>query len=79
MIMGVINFPELGSFANRIEEEFDYFCRKHQHILLKRLFVFNFSFDALIPPPPGLSDDPDSLVIFPPGYYCYMNVYMAFF
>lgn len=71
MIMGLINYPELGEAADKIEEELDYFSRRHPNIILRRLFVFNFAFDVPVGmappvPPPGLKDDPNSLIIFPP-------------
>jgi hypothetical protein len=99
MVMGLINYPELGDTSEKIEEELDYYrrlaisffisfrfilihilliCfillqnRRHTNIILKRIFVFNFSFELSsvngLPclPPRGLHNDPSSLVIFPP-------------
>ena len=57
------------------------FERKHQHVILKRMFVFNYAFDdpittslssssSLTPPPKrplkSYINDPNSLIIFPP-------------
>eukprot|EP01038_Epipyxis_sp_PR26KG_P004766 gene4766-6686_t len=70
MVMGLINYPELGEMADKIEEELDYFTRRHPNVVLRRLFVFNFSFDTVSEPPRGLSNDSNSMVIFPPEGNC---------
>ena len=82
IIMGLINYPELTenvesgkSIKNVVEEDLDYYSRRHPHILLKRLFVFNYKFDM---PSSHLStssslkifDDPAAVVIFPPEGNC---------
>lgn len=51
------------------------FFRRHPSIILRRVFVFNYTFDVIpgsIPaaPPKSLSDDPNSMVIFPPEGIC---------
>jgi hypothetical protein len=56
--------------------------RRHPHIILKRLFVFNFSFDLVLGktcvPPKGLSEDPNnSLIIFPPEGFCEGGISMV--
>jgi hypothetical protein len=70
MVMGLINYPELGESITRIDEELRDFTRRHPYIILKRIFVFNYPFDSTAPPPSPPNDDPDSLNIFPPDGEC---------
>ena len=45
MIMGIINYPELGANpAEKIQQELDYFTRRHPYVVLRRLFLFNYAF-----------------------------------
>jgi hypothetical protein len=71
MVMGLINFPEIIVNPKMVSEEIEHFNRRYAHIGLKRIFVFNYNFDAQ----PALSlkpfkQDPDSLNIFPPEGDC---------
>eukprot|EP01041_Mallomonas_annulata_P002057 gene2057-4019_t len=69
--IGLINYPELGNSASRIEDDLEFFCRRFPNVILRRLFVFNFSFDEGIGAMPVISKgDPSSLVIFPPEMEC---------
>ncbi|KAJ1415677.1 hypothetical protein B484DRAFT_158849, partial [Ochromonadaceae sp. CCMP2298] len=88
VIMGLINYPELVASGNKVnvDEEMDFFARRHPHALLRRHFVFNYSFDDHIPaavamrrleehrqqlpPLQRTIKDQDSLVIFPPDGNC---------
>jgi hypothetical protein len=79
MIIGLINFPELGEESvensNYINDELDKISNFYPSIIIKRFFIFNFSFDLNINDkipsiPVGTRGDPDSVVIFPPdGIY----------
>ena len=66
VIIGLINFPELGDV--NIEKELARYANKYPHIIIKRVFVFNYSFEdtasITIPQCPTL--DPGTLEIFPP-------------
>ena len=73
MIMGLINYPELGKYADKVTEELDYFNRRHPSILLRKCFIFNYMFDSsplsnYLPKSP--SNDPNLLVVFPPEGKC---------
>ena len=50
MVIGLINYPELGRSVDKIEEELDYFSRRHPYVVLRRIFVFNYTFDQISPP-----------------------------
>lgn len=67
MIMGLINYPELGNAD--IDKQLSYFSRRHENVLLCRVFVFNYSFENSVPLK-GPSGDPNSLIIFPPEGEC---------
>lgn len=73
MIMGLVNHVELGD-PSKIQAEMDYFLRRNPFVVLRRIFVFNFSFDpvhGLNPESPiGIANDPNSLIIFPPEGKC---------
>lgn len=45
-------------------------CRRHPYVVLRRLFVFNFSFLSGTRPLSGPSNDPNALVVFPPDGEC---------
>lgn len=66
MIMGLINYPELGD--TDIEKELNFFAKTQDHLVICRIFVFNYAFE--ISPPPSRPSDPASLVIFPPDGEC---------
>lgn len=70
MIIGLINFPELAQ--TNIESELEYYSKRHPHLLLRRLFLFNYSFDDKevleVPVCPGL--EADTLEVFPPDQAC---------
>ena len=70
VIIGLINFPELG--CTNIETELEYYSKRFPHLLLKRIFLFNYSFDAnelvTVPVCPNL--EPETLEIFPPDKLC---------
>lgn len=74
MVIGLINYPELGRSIDKIEEELDYFSRRHPYVVLRRIFVFNYTFDQISPPLPtrlkGPSDDINSLVVLAPDGEC---------
>ncbi len=73
MIMGLINYPELGKYADKITEELDYFNRRYPSILLRKCFIFNYVFDSsplnnFLPKSP--TSDPNLLIVFPPEGKC---------
>ena len=74
MVIGLINYPELGRSVDKIEEELDYFSRRHPYVVLRRIFVFNYTFDQVSPPLPtvlkGPSDDINALVVLAPDGEC---------
>ena len=76
MIMGLINYPELADSAAKVEEELEYFSRRHPNIILRRIFVFNYFLDDPSqqkinrPAPKTLSKDPSSVIVFPPEGNC---------
>ena len=53
------------SFMNEI-----IFRRRHENVVLCRVFVFNNSFEIASTPLKGIKSDPESLVIFPPEGEC---------
>jgi hypothetical protein len=72
--MGVINFPELGHDSPLVEKELASFAQRYPSVLVKRFFVFNYSFDpaALTDSTPFFlnqpkSADPDSIIVLPPA------------
>ena len=73
MIMGLINYPELAKYADKITEELDYFNRRYPSILLRKCFIFNYVFDSsplnnFLPKSP--TSDPNLLIVFPPEGMC---------
>ena len=75
MIMGLINYPELGvNPMAKIASELDYFTRRHPNVLLRRLFLFNYSFAGLHDPYAELLlpaiRDPSLMIVFPPDLLC---------
>ena len=74
MIVGVVNYPEIANSVDKVEEDMEYFARRHPHTVLKRILVFNYSFEpvegALPLAPSPLASDPQSLVVLPPDGAC---------
>lgn len=66
--MGLVNYPELSD--TNIEDELSYFSRRHQNVIICRVFVFNYSFDLATFALTGLKNDSNSVVIFPPDGDC---------
>ena len=74
VIMGVINFPELGNDSHLVEKELASFAQRYPSVLVKRFFVFNYTFNSSVDKvdtPFFLnqpkSADPDSIIVLPPA------------
>jgi hypothetical protein len=68
MIMGIVNYPEFKD--TNIDEELHYFARRHENLVISRIFVFNYTFEPGSLPIQKPRSDPDSLVVFPPEGLC---------
>lgn len=44
MIIGIANYPDTGN--SNLEAELEFYSRKYPYILLRRIFLFNYSFES---------------------------------
>lgn len=74
MLIGLINFPEIED-NDKVEREIAYLGKRYQNVIVKRFFVFNYSFDPSTSvkkqaTPSYLShphSDPDAIQVLPPS------------
>ena len=69
VVIGLINYPELGNAASRIEDDLEFFARKFPYVIIRRLFIFNYSFESSHGTLPA-TRDPSAATIFPPEMEC---------
>lgn len=75
VVIGLINFPDLGSGVLRIEEDLLSYSKRFPYVIVRRLFVFNYSFENnSISTTSTLSSsqllNQNNIVIFPPEMEC---------
>ena len=78
VIMGLINYTEIASpdAAAKIQEELEYFTRRHPNVVLRRLFLFNYPFEGGNSDPykelllPTNNVDHTEMIVFPPDLIC---------
>ena len=82
MIMGLINYPELGENPmETISRELDYFTKRLPNVVLRRLFLFNYPFNSASKQGPFDGKLPsnlqDIMIVFPPDLLCENGISMV--